>query len=366
MKLRYTLRGSLSILFTIAFFSCSGDKQERREIIRPVRYQQVFLAGGEHSRTLSGVSKAGTEAELSFRVGGIVKTLAVKVGEKIRKGKLLSSIDDSDARLNYEKALEALKKAESQKDNARSNLDRVKGLYENNNVSLSEYEAAKDKYASANSAYNTEKRNADLQKRELGYYKLYAPITGIITEVPIKKNEQASPGQAVVTISSEDDIEVRIGMPEAFITRVKTGEKVSVKFLSLPDKIFDGTITEVSFAAGAQSSTYPVIVRVEHPTSDIRPGMPVDVTFNFAASNGVQRQRLVVPTSAVGEDAAGNFVFTLMETEENLAIVHKKKVNVGELSNEGFEVLEGVESGELVVTAGVESLADSVKVRLLR
>ena len=365
MKLKYTLNGSL-IIFLMSLFSCSGEKAEKKEIIRPVRYEQVFLAGGEQSRTLSGVSKAGTEAKLSFRVGGVVEAVNVKVGEKINKGKLIASVDNSDAQLNYEKALEALRNAETQKDNAKSNLDRVKGLYENNNLSLSEYESAKDKYASANSTYNTEKRNADLKKRELGYFKLYAPMDGIIAEVAIKKNEQLNPGQVVVTLTSEDDIEVSIGMPEAFISRVKAGEKVSVKFLSLADKIFDGTISEVSFATGNQSSTYPVVVKVEHPTSDIRPGMPADVTFNFVSADGVQRQRLVVPASAVGEDTDGNFVFTVSETENGLAVVHKKKVTVGELSNEGFEVLEGLQNGELVATAGVESLTDRIRVKLLK
>ena len=193
MNPKNTLSSSLIILFAVSLLSCGEDVQEKKEIIRPVRYQQVFLAGGEQTRTLSGVSKAGTEAKLSFRVGGIVEAVSIKVGEKISKGKLIAAIDKSDAQLNYEKALEALRKAETQKDNAKSNLDRVKGLYENNNVSLSEYEAAKDKYASANSAHNTERRNADLKKRELSYYKLYAPMKGVIADVSIEKNEQVSP-----------------------------------------------------------------------------------------------------------------------------------------------------------------------------
>ena len=356
----------LAIFCTVLLFCCGGEKREKREIIRPVRYQQVFLAGGEQSRIFSGVSRAGTESKLSFRVGGIVEAVNVKVGEQVNKGMKIASVDNSDAQLNYEKALETLRKVEIQKDNARSNLDRVKELYENNNVSLSEYEAAKDKYASANSAHNTERRNADLKKRELGYYSLYAPMDGIISKVVIEKNEQVSPGQAVITITSEDDIEVSVGMPEAFISRVKIGEKVSVKFSSLPDKVFDGTISEVSFAAGTQSPVYPVIVTVEHPTSDIRPGMTADVTFKFTAYNRSSVGRLIVPVGAVGEDIDGNFVFTLTKSENGLAITDKKKVMVGELSHEGFEILEGLQNGALVVTAGVESLTDSITVKLLK
>ncbi len=356
----------LTIFCTVLFFSCGGEKTEKQEIIRPVRYQQVFLSGSEQSRIFSGVSRAGTESKLSFRVGGIVETVNAKIGEKVNKGMKLASIDNSDAQLNYEKALETLRKSEIQKDNARSNLDRIKELYENNNVSLSEYEVAKDRYASANSAYNTEKRNANLKKRELDYYALYAPMDGIISQVAIEKNEQISPGQAVVTITSEDDIEVSVGMPEAYISRVKIGDKVSVKFSSLSDKIFDGTISEVSFATGLQSSVYPVIVTVEHPTSDIRPGMSADVTFNFSAPNRASEIKLIVPVGAVGEDIDGNFVFTLTEKENGLAITQKKKVTIGELSQEGFEIIEGLQNGALVATAGVESLRDGITVKLLK
>ena len=356
----------LTIFCIVLLFSCGGEKPEKKEIIRPVRYQQVFISGDEQSRILSGVSKAGTESKLSFRVGGIVEAVNVKVGEKVNKGMRIASVDNSDAQLNYEKALGNLRKVEIQKDNARSNLDRVKELYENNNVSLSEYEAAKDKYASANSAHNAEKRNADLKKRELSYYALYAPMDGIISAVAIEKNEQVSPGQAVITITSEGDIEVSVGMPEAFISRVKVGEKVSVRFSFLPDKIFDGTISEVSFATGTQSSLYPVIVTVEHPTGDIRPGMPADVTFNFSARAPSSAERLIVPVGAVGEDIDGNFVFTLTKKENDLAVTHKQKVIVGELSHEGFEIIEGLQSGVLVVTAGVESLTDGITVKLLK
>lgn len=361
-----TKRSVWTVFAVVLFVSCSGDPPPQKDIIRPVRYQQVFLSGGEQSRTLAGISKAGTESKLSFRVGGIIEAVHVKLGETVTKGVRLASIDNSDAQINYEKALETLQKVATQKDNALSNLDRVKELYENNNVSLSEYESAKDKYASANSAHNTEQRNADLKKRELGYYALYAPMDGIISEVAVEKNEQVSPGQIVITITSEDDIEVSVGMPEAFISRVKTSEKVSVKFSSLQDKVFDGTISEVSFVTGEQSSVYPVIVTVEHPTSDIRPGMSADVTFHFSARGPTSAERLIVPASAVGEDAQGNFVFTLTKRENGLAITKKKKVMVGKLSHKGFEIIGGLQNGALVVTAGVESLTEGMTVKLLQ
>ena len=365
MKPERIVYASMLILTMSLFVSCTDETQEAQEIIRPVRYQQVAFLDREQTRKFSGVSQAGTKAKLSFRVGGVVERVNIKVGQVVKEGVLIASLDDSDARLNYEKALSSLTMAETQKDNARSNLVRVRDLYENNNVPLSEYEAAKDQYARADSAENTEKRNADLRKRELGYYTLYAPMDGIINEVNMERNEQVSIGKVVAEISSGDDIEVSVGVPEAFISDMNVGGRVSVKFLSLAGKTFNGTITEVSFAAGTQTSTYPVIVRIENPAGNIWSGMPADVTFIIAGS-AQETRRLVVPDNAVGEDAGGNFVFTVTDARDGLAVVHKTSVKVGVLTRQGFEILEGLQEGELVVTAGIVHLTDAMEVRVLK
>jgi RND family efflux transporter MFP subunit len=364
MTLERALFSGLALLVAVSLLSCGGGEEAQKEIIRPVRYQQVFVSGGEQTRIFSGISKAGTEAKLSFRVSGVVQSVNVNVGDHIKKGTLIASIDNSDATLQYEKALVALEKSRIQKETARSTLDRVKGLYENNNVSLSEYEAAKANYATANSAYNADKRNADLQKRALSYYQLSSPMDGIVTSVNIEKNENAQAGKVITVINAGDDIEVTVGMPESFISRVTAGETVSVRFTSIPDKVFDGRISEVSYTISSQSSTYPVTVELTHPTQEIRPGMPAEVTFSFVSES--QEESLMVPANAVGEDTKGHFVFTVTATDDGFAVVHKKLVTVGRLTREGFEILSGLQDGELVVTAGIASLSDGMKVSMLR
>jgi RND family efflux transporter MFP subunit len=364
MKLKHKFVRALIALIVVILFSCGGEEKKPKEIIRPVRYQQVFLSGGSQIRTFSGISKAGTETNLSFRVGGMVLSVNVKVGDRIKKGKLIASIDNSDAKLQHEKALVALDRSRIQRETAKSTLDRVKGLYENNNVSLSEYEAAKANYATANSTYDADKRNVDLQERTLSYYNLFSPMNGIVTAVNIEKNENARPGQVIAIMNAGDEIEVTAGIPESFISRVTSGAAVIVRFSSIPDKVFDGKISEVSYTSGNQSSTYPVTVVLSEPTQEIRPGMPADVTFNFESES--KEENLMVQANAVGEDTAGNFVFTVTATDDGFAVVNKKSVTVGRLTSEGYEILNGLHDGDLVVTAGIANLADGMKVRLLR
>ena len=366
MKNRRTWIALWGLLVGLALTSCSGDMEQSERPIRPVRFEEVVRWQGEKTRTLSGVSRAKRETELSFRVGGIIETIEAKVGEKVRKGLLIAAADDSEAKLDYEKAVDILKNAETQRDNSKSNLDRVKGLYENNNVSLSEYESAKDNYAASNSAHRTGPINVDLKEKELAYYKLYAPIDGIVTEVPAARNEQIQPGETIVTIVSGEEIAVNVGLPVSLISRVETGQTVSIEFSSLPGRVFDGVVSEVSFTAASGSSTYPVKIEVENPTSDVRPGMTADVTFTLSPVDAGETAALVVPSSAVGQSSEGSFVFVAVEGENDQATVKKRPISIGEFSNDGFEVLEGLQDGELVVTAGVESLSDGMIVRLLR
>ena len=354
----------LMLVTIVSFTACSDDKKEVKELIRPVRYQMVTTSGNETTRSFSGISRSGTEARLSFRVGGTVVALNVNEGDRVKTGKTIAVLDDSDARLQYDKALVSLEKSRINKKTAKANLRRIKGLYENNNVSLSEYEAAKEKYANANAGFFADNRNAELQKKELGYFSLVSPMDGMISGKSAEINENVSAGQVIVVINAIDDIEVTAGIPESYISRVSNDQSISVRFPSIADKVFDGKITEVSYTVDKESSTYPVTVSITHPTREIRPGMPAEITFYFARKK--TSPKILIPTHAVGEDTKGNFVFTVVPEKEGFGIVHKMPVTVGKITDEGFELLSGLTDGDMVVTAGIASLTDGLKVRLLK
>lgn len=364
-KIQITSKAAVLWAITTALVAggCTTEEDTRKEIIRPVRYEKVVMTGSERARTFTGISKAAREARLSFRVGGKVLAVNVKNGDRIQKGHLMASLDDSDAKLQYEQLQVALKKSLIQKDTAASSLDRVKGLYENNNVSLSEYEAAREKFASARSAYSADKQSVDLKKKELGYYRLYSPMNGIVAEKNVDKNENIQAGQVILILNAEEGIKVTVGMPETYIAHVKTGQIVKVSFASISGRVFKGVVSEVPYTVSSQSSTYPVTLLIEGDTSAIRPGMPADVAFDFFARD--PKGRLLAPASAVAEDVTGHFVFLVKKTSEGFAQVHKTKVAVGRLENNGFEILSGLNEGDLVVTAGVSRLTDGLKVRWL-
>jgi hypothetical protein len=92
--------------------------------------------------------------------------------------------------------------------------------------------------------------------------------------------------------------------------------------------------------------------------------MAAEMAFKFGSEG--QPARLIVPSVAVVEDDEGRFVFVVEETKEpGIGIVKRKSVRIGDLTDEGIEVYDGLEDGEKLVTAGVSKLTDGQKIKLL-
>ena len=357
------MMGLMAAGLLVGMTGCGGDDAPEAEPMRPVRYQVVTRAPGEVARRFSGITKAGSIVRLSFRTGGTIEILKAGVGDMVKKGQVVAALDNRDAKLNLEKAQVSLKNSRIQSENARSNLNRIKSLYENNNEPLSEYEKARDGFASASATYNADKRGVKLLERELTYYTLHSPMAGIITSREVEANENVSSGQVVAVIQSRDSIEVETGIPELWITHIKRDQDVTIAYPSMPDRRFKGRVTEVAFEADTETHTYPVTLSMEGSGVEVRPGMPASVIFEFAKS--VEGSVLLVPSHAVSKDYDGYFLYILEETGKGEGIVTKRGITVGQMITEGFEVLSGLEVGEKVVTAGVSFLSDGKKVTLM-
>jgi len=352
------------MLASVLVIGCQNNASEPEEIIRPVRYQVVEYAGDARGLTYSAVSKSGTEIKLSFRVGGSINTVNVNVGDRVKKNDLIAVLDDVDAKLNWERAEISLTKSKVQSETAEANLKRVRTLYENNNVSLRDYEDAKERYVNASTVYLADKRNMELLNRELNYYQLRAPMDGVITAKNVTRNENVQAGEVVAVLETGDMIEVQVGVPEISISRIKKGQAVNVQFPVVAGAEFKGIVNEVSYTIDPGSSTYPVTVILADLSEKIRPGMPANVTFTFEKEE--KADVLIVPAKAVAKDSHGTYVYVVTPTDNIFGVVNRKNVSLGTLTNHGFELVSGLEQGEKVVTAGLDKMYDNLKVRLIK
>lgn len=359
MNLKYYFI-SISLLLLVA---CSNKTEVKKtERLRPVKYAEVNYSGIGQIRTFNGTARSDKEINLSFRTSGIITTLNIATGQKVKKGDLLALIDNSEARLSLEQSISSLNSSKANLDTRKSNLRRTRTLFEKGSASLSDYESSKSAYAAAKAEHESAQRSVEIQKKQVGYGVIYAPATGIIASKKVENNENVSSGQAIAVLNAGSYMEVSMGIPENVINRVHKEMNVKVQFPALQGKEYEGVVNEIAPSVGNESATYPVHIKLLGQTSDVKSGMAANVTFNFPKTD--HKESLIVPINAVGKDSKGNFVFLIEKQSDKIGIIKKHHFTIGELSTIGFEVKSGLKSGQLVATAGLQTLLDGQKVHL--
>ncbi|MFT6968592.1 MAG: multidrug efflux system membrane fusion protein [Cellvibrionaceae bacterium] len=361
--MRYVLSVSV-IVSALMLVSCSGDVVEEEKLVRPIKYEKVTYLDNTNARTFSGISKTERVTQLSFRSTGVLSTFNISLGQVVKKGQLLASLDNVQALLNYENAVASKNSADSQMKTTKLNFDRVRVLYEKGASSLSDFESAKNSYRTAQESYNSSVRSIAIQQDQINYGNLYAPEDGVISAVNVEMNENIGIGQAIASLNSGAGMEISLGLPESVINGVQQGMKVKVDFTSLAGSEFDASVSEVSPSLDGDTATYPIIVVLDGPTELVKSGMSANITFNFEGqtTNSV-KQRLIVPTEAVGEDDKGRFVFKI-KAQGDHTIVEKVKIEIGSLTAQGFEVSAGLQRGDKVAVAGLQTLLNGQEVKL--
>ena len=348
------------IVLLMWLLACQAPEPEP-EIIRPVRTVTVQGSGGAVTRSFTGSARAGEEARLSFKVAGLVRKVHVKVGDRVQAGDLIAELDSVDYQLQVQQLDAAQAQAQAQARNATSTYERVRELYIADNASRADLDTARAASESAKAAVSSVRQQRALAVQQLGYAKLTATREGAVAEVRVNANENVSPGMPVVLLTSGAKPEVLVGIPATLIQRVQTGLQVTLKISALGGRAFGGTVTEVGVASSA-ATTFPVTVRLDESTEEVRPGMPAEVVFSFAPVDDRVHPR--VPPVAVGEDRDGRYVWLVDTSDDGLGTTRKQAVSIGELTSDGLDITEGLNEGDRVVTAGVSRIQGGQVVRL--
>ena len=414
------LRRLLIPLFIACLWGLVGACAEKEpppappEIIRPVKV--MILPSSTSSvvfKIFSGVAEGVEEITLSFRVTGVLQTLPTEVGDKKKKGSVLATLDQRDFILEVRNLEGQLKTAEAELDvlkkgerienirkleaqilslkstlrTAELEYQRVQQLYVNDAASKARLDQAKSDgdLSKANLAAaeqelimaTTGAREEDIRAQEAKiisiqakldraiadreYTILYMPFDGVISKRPVSNFEQVLKRQKIFEVAAMDRIEVMISIPDSMIASVKRGRSVLTEFLPLRGKKFSGKITKVGLSADRITLTYPVWVEIPNPKKNILPGMPAEVALPLPRRGG---KNPMVPIDTVLEDkvSGGKYVWVVAPSDQTA--IHKA-VRIGNLVGDLIEITDGLEAGDVIITAGLDELNEGMKVRLL-
>jgi membrane fusion protein, multidrug efflux system len=346
----------------LLLFGCKSKEDPKSIPLRPVKYEIVGSSESAMVRTFSAIAQAGDEIELSFRSSGIITELNVEVGDVVNKGDLIARLDNIQANLSYQQSISNVNSAQSTLNTTRTNLTRIKTLYEKGSKSLRDYESAKNAFDNAKAQFESAMQNKGIEATQVSFGFIYASASGTIVRKDKELNENVRPGQLIAVLNAGDQLNIRVGLPESVINQVILNMKARISFSAIADTI-EGRVFEISPVAESSSATYPVKLSIDNSNKNIRPGMAANVTFVFPNKNS-NTNNPIIPVKAVGEDGKGNFVFLIEPEGEDQAKVIKQHVELGELTPDGFEVIKGLSKGQKIATAGLQTLLDNQKVRL--
>jgi membrane fusion protein (multidrug efflux system) len=303
--------------------------------VAPVTLQNV-ADRFEGVGTIEAVEAITVVAEID----AIVKDIPFREGQSIKQGELIAQLDDSQLAAEVARA-EALR-AQSE-----VSYNRIKAIVDQNAGAPQDLDnaAAELKVADANLA---------VAKARLAKTRIVAPFDGIIGSRQVSKGVFLRAGQSITDLANIDAIRVNFSSPERLLSQLHRGAEVSVSTTAYPGFALKGKIIVVNPVVDAATRSARVVARVSNPERKFRPGMSANVSAVLAE----RENALTIPTAAVFASGNESFVFVVQPD----STVARVAVTLGTRLANIVEVLQGLEKGMNVVTAGHQKLFEGAKV----
>ena len=320
--------------------------------------------------------------DVGAQVSGQIKKLYVKLGDQVKKGDMIASIDSSTQQnsIDNKEAQLAIYKAQLESAKvalniAKTQFDRENALFSKNATSKQEFESAKNTY-SANSAKIKEleaqikQTNIELStaKINLGYTKITAPRDGTVVSVQVEEGQTVNANQTTPTIVNIADlsrVKMKMQIAEGDITKIKVGTPVEYSILSEPTKKFQTTVSSIdpglttrsdgsygsssssksSYSSSSSSSSavyYYAQSIVDNKDGILRIGMTTQNELLIANVEGA----IIVPSIGIKKDENGTFVYLLKDGKPV-----KTAVKTGIKDNLDTQIISGINEGDEIITS---------------
>ncbi|PIW61510.1 efflux RND transporter periplasmic adaptor subunit [Shewanella sp. CG12_big_fil_rev_8_21_14_0_65_47_15] len=358
------------LLFPVLLSGCSpAESSVQTPPIRPVKLFEVVQLEGGDFRTFPARVAANSRAELSFRISGQLTELALVEGQRVTEGSLLAKLDDRDAYNN-------LMTREAEHELLAADFKRKVELLNRKLISQSEFDSAQAQLKSAKAALAA-------ARDQLSYTRLTAPFSGTIAKRLVDNHQIVQANQGVLTLQNNSLLDVSIQVPEAMAASLNEYIKqpdfsAKVRFSALEGMEFDARFKEYSTQVTPGTQAYEVVFSLPQPKGiQLLPGMSAELTLALVKATEHSKTpaaaitpitapiTAIVPVTAIDKsDQDGKVQVWLYQAQSGE--VSPIEVTLGRVTNQGIEILGGINKGDLIVSAGVSQLSNGMKVKPLR
>ncbi len=333
----------------------AGDAAGGAPPAMPVQVQVVAAQTIADATEYLAILKSRHSAVINPQVEGYITKIFVKSGDQVKAGDALLQIDPlkQEATLKSQDAARASQEATLRL--AKTNLERAKKLFEAGVISKMDFDNAQTNYDSALAQLKSLEEQVQQQKVELLYYRVSAPMDGIVGDIPVRAGDRVTVSTLLTTVDEPGALEAYLYVPASRARELRLG---------LPVKLLDesGAVraeTQVTFiSTQVDSDTQTVLAKaaVANAKANLRIAQQVRARITWG-----DRQGPVVPVLAV-QRINGQFFAFVATKEEKGTVARQRPVRLGEIIGNDYPVLEGLKPGDHVIVSGTQFLQDGAPV----
>jgi RND family efflux transporter MFP subunit len=337
------------------------DPESVNRVLKLVSVDTIVSGEFSHMIELQGTIDADNISIVTPRGNpGQVKAIYVKQGDFVKKGQLLLKLDDAIYRQNLIASTESIKTLKSQLSLASELLKRQQNLWNQGIGTEVQLLTAKNNVETLQTQINSAEQQVKVLQEQQNTTNVYAEVNGVADEVNVRVGEffQGAIGtQPQIRIVNTSTLKVVTNVPENYAARVTRGSKV---FIKVPDvnRSYNSTITFLS--ASIDPSNRSFITEARLPSDAVlKPNMIATVgILDYNAPNAVS-----IPVNVVQSDVTGKYVFVLEKNSKGL-MANRRTIELGQVQGEKVEIKAGLNSGDILISAGYQGLYDGQDVSI--
>lgn len=361
------MRRLVAILALVALAGCYEEETEAAD--PPVRGLKTHLVSATErstQRRFPGVLEPTSLNTLSFDIAGKLTEVSLQIGQRVRAGETLAQLDPEALEIQIRNAEAGVRSAEAALEKATEDLERQEQLFERGTITLVARDAARTE-VTTRTAQLEQAREALASAREtLDKATLTAPFDGIINSVEVQSFATVAAGTPIVSLYAPDEFEVSFTANFDVVNQLVVGSPARVRVADRPDLVLSATVTEIGARADTVSS-FPVVLTLTESDPILKAGMAVEASVDLPLPTA---EGFSIPLTAIikegridgqnGEGQASVYVF-----DESTSTVTRREIRLAGVSENAVLVIDGLQAGERIASAGVSFLREGQEVRLL-
>lgn len=349
---------SVAAAFWLSACDMNQSAEPAPEPIRPVRVAEVVESGGGEVARLTGSVEAEDNINLAFRVGGQLIERRVNIGDQVRAGQVVARLDPETARNAVDAARANLAAAMARLVEARNTIARYEPMLERGFVARQQFDRAVETRSAAEAQVEAAEAQLRTAENQLSFTELVADASGTVTARGAEPGEVVAAGQMVVQLAREGGRDAVFDFPPRVKDAISADTLIEVVSSTDPGLTATGRVREIAPQADPVTRTFQVRVGLADPPAGFRLGSTV---IGMVPVGGAA-EGMVIPAAALTRADGQPAVWVVDQAAQTVGL---RSIDVLGYELDRVLVAHGLSPGELVVTAGVQSLRPNQQVRLL-